>query len=85
MLFGTTLQHYYEFKPLQMLCKELNKLTNTLKREEKQSSDPYPWLTEDHERRNLTDRKIMEKYIDLETSCLTQKENEELIDMLYKY
>ena len=27
----------------------------------------------------------MERYINLESSCLTQKEKEELMDMLYRY
>ena len=42
-------------------------------------------LAEDDERRNLTDREILDKYVDLETSCLTQKEKEEVIDILYWY
>ena len=50
------LQHYYEFKSLQVSCEEFNKLTNTLRREEQRSTDTYPWLAEDDERRNSTDR-----------------------------
>ena len=49
------LKLYYEFKPLQGLCEGFNKLTSTLKRKW-QSVDPYPWLAEDDERRNLRDR-----------------------------
>ena len=30
-------------------------------------------------------REILEKYIDLEKSCLTDKEEKEVMDMLYKY
>ena len=33
----------------------------------------------------MTDREILEKYIDLEKSCLMDKEKEEVMDMLYKY
>ena len=33
----------------------------------------------------FTDRETLEKYIDLDTLCLTQKEKEELMDMLYMY
>ena len=79
------LQHYYEFKPLQVLHQELNELTNTLMREEQQSSDLYPWSAEDDERKNLTDRELLQKNIDVDTSCLTQKERERLMDMLYRY
>ena len=33
----------------------------------------------------MTDREILEKYVDLEKSCLTDKEKREVMDMLYKY
>ena len=33
----------------------------------------------------MTDREILEKYIDLEKSCLTDKETKEVVDMLHKY
>ena len=68
-----------------MLCEEFNNLTNTYKREEQQCTNPYPRLTEEDERRNLTNREIVEKYIDLETSFLAQKEKEEIMDMHYRY
>ena len=34
---------------------------------------------------NKTDREILEKYINLDNTCLTLKEKEEIMDMLYKY
>ena len=33
----------------------------------------------------MSDREILEKYIDLKKSCLSNKEKKEIIDMLYKY
>ena len=33
----------------------------------------------------MRDREILEKYIDLEKSCLTDKEKKEVVDMLFKY
>ena len=33
----------------------------------------------------MTDREILEKYIDLEMSCLNKKEKVEVMDLLYKY
>ena len=33
----------------------------------------------------MTDREKLEKYINLDNSCLTEKEKEEIMDMLYKY
>ena len=37
-----------------MLCEEFDKLTNTSLRGQ-HSTDPFPWLAKDDERRNLTD------------------------------
>ena len=33
----------------------------------------------------MTDKEILDKYIDLEKSCLTEKERKEVMKMLYKY
>ena len=33
----------------------------------------------------MTDRETLDKYIDLENSCLTEEEQKEAMDMLYKY
>ena len=43
-------------------------MTNNLKKEEPQSSDLYPRLAADDQRRILSDRVIMEEYITVETS-----------------
>ena len=41
------------------------------------------WLDPSDERKYMTDREILDKYIDLEKSCLTEKEKKEVMDMLY--
>ena len=33
----------------------------------------------------MTDREILEKYINLDNTCLMEKEKQEIMDMLYKY
>ena len=33
----------------------------------------------------MTDQEILDKYIDLEKSCLTEKEKKEVMEMLCKY
>ena len=33
----------------------------------------------------MTDKEILQKYIALEKSCLTEMERKEVMDMLYKY
>ena len=49
---------------------------NTLKKEReiKLLEDKYPWLDEDGERRHMTDKEILDKYIDLDKSCLNKEE-----------
>ena len=60
---------------------------DTLKkeREQKLPEDNYPWLDPDDDRRHMTDREILEKYINLNNSCLGKEEKITVMDMLYKY
>ena len=60
---------------------------NTLKKEREQKSpeDKYPWLVPDDDRRHMTDREILENYINLNNSCLSKEEKIKVMDMLYKY
>ena len=44
--------------------------------------DPYPWLDEDDPKRNMTDEEILYKYIDLSESHLTDREKEEVVDLM---
>ena len=37
------------------------------------------------ERKYMTDREILEKYINLDNTCLTEKEKKEIMDLLCKY
>ena len=59
---------------------------DTLKKDREQVSpvDKYPWL-DPGDKRNMTDREILEKYINLETLCLNKEEKVKVMDMLYKY
>ena len=59
---------------------------NTLGKHREQTDpiDEYPWLDPEDERRNMTDREILEKYVDLRNSCLN-KEKVKVMDMLFKY
>ena len=41
--------------------------------------DKYPWLDPEDGRRNMTDREILEKYINFEMSCLNKKEKVEVM------
>ena len=60
---------------------------NTLQkeREHKSLTDKYPWLDPDDERKHMADREILEKYINLNNSCLDEEEKTKVMDMLFKY
>ena len=47
--------------------------------------EKYPWLEQDNKRRNILDREILEKYIDLDKYCLLDTEKKQVMYMLYKY
>ena len=81
------LSKYYRFEEAGKLCKYFKKIVDMLKKDREQTTlvDKYPWLSSDDEKRNMTDREILEKYIDLETSCLNKEEKLKVMDMLYKY
>ena len=70
------LSRYYRFEEVKKICEYFNKFVDTLKRDREQTTsvDKYPWLDPEDERRKMMDRKILEKYIDLRTSCLNKGE-----------
>ena len=59
----------------------------TLKREREQKSpeDKYPWLDPDDGWRYMMDKEILDKYINLDNSCLNREEKKEVMDMLDRY
>ena len=80
------LSMFYKFKSAESLCNQFNNLINTLKKEEKlETGENCPWLDKTDERKYMSDREILEKYIDLNNTCLQEEEKEEVMDMLYKY
>ena len=81
------LSKYYRFERADTLCEYFNKFINRLKkeREQKGHEENYPWLDPSNERNYMTDQEIMDKYIDLEKSCLIEKRKEQVMEILYKY
>ena len=79
------LSSYCTFKSADVLCGQFNKFVNTLKKEKEETNDQYPWLDINNERRNMSDKEILEKYMDLERLCLSESEKKEVMDMLYKH
>ena len=77
----------YHFELVEKLCEEFNAIINERKKQEEKEveKDKYPWLDDSDERKYMTDREILEKYINLDNSCLTESEKEQVRDMIYKY
>ena len=58
------LSRFHEFESAEKVCEQFNNLINTLKREQSsEMGEKYPWLDETDERKYMTDREILEKYI----------------------
>ena len=80
------LSRFYEFKSADEVCMQFNNLINTLRKEQKlETGEKFPWLDNSDERKHMSDREIMKKYINLDNTCLTEEEKEEVMNMLYKY
>ena len=71
------LNKYYQFEEIDKVCAEFNKMVEAIRQEERNDSENrYPWLVDTDKRKYMTDKEILDKYIDLKDSCLEkQKEN----------
>ena len=47
-----------------------------MRKEEENSKGKYPWLEDTDERKSMMDREILDKYINLDNSCLTKIEKD---------
>ena len=76
----------YHFESINTVCDQFNRLINTLRKEEETNgTDKYTWLDDSDERKYMTDREILDKDIDLESSCLTRGEKQKLRNLIYEY
>ena len=77
----------YHFESVNTVCDQFNRLIITLRKEEEDTSGPdkYPWLDDNDERKHMTDREILDKYIHLEGSCLTKWQKQKLRNLIYEY
>ena len=80
---------HYHLESAENVCHQYNKLINTLRKEEQEASvhgkDKYPWLDDSDERKHMTDREILDKYINLDNSCLTRCEKKKVRRLIYRY
>ena len=73
------LSRFYKFESADEVCTPFNNLINTLRKEQKlETGEKFPWLDNSDERK-------YEIYINLDNTCLTAEEKEEVMNMLYKY
>ena len=67
------------------VCNQYNRFVNLMRKEEENSKGKYPWLEDTDERKYMMDREILNKYINLDNSCLTKIEKAQVRELLYKY
>ena len=81
------LSKYYRFERADTLCEYFNKFINTLEKGKRteRTGRKLSMVRPSDERKYMTNQEILDKYIDLEKSCLTEKEKKEVMEMLYKY
>ena len=80
------LNKYYQFEEVDNICAEFNSIIEKKRQEEKNDSEErYPWLDDADERKYMTDKEILDKYINLQDSCLDKKERKRVMEMLYEY
>ena len=76
---------HYHFELVEDMCTQFNRFVNLLKKEEENTKEKYPCLDDKDERKYITDREILDKYINLDNSNLTKAEKKEVRGLIYKY
>ena len=80
------LDKYYQFKEVDKICVDFNRIIEEKRQEEKnESKEKYPWLDDADERKYMTDKEVLDKYINLKDSCLDEQERKQVMEMLYEY
>ena len=78
------LDKHYHFELAEDVCAQFNRFVTLLKKEEN-SKEKYPWWHDKDERKYMTDKAILHKYINLDNSCLTKAEKREVRELIYRY
>ena len=66
------LSRHYHFKLADDVCDQYNRLVNLTRKEEEKSEGKFPWLDDTDKRKHMTDREILDKYVDLDQLMLNQ-------------
>ena len=79
------LDKYYQFEEIEKICEDFNRIVEEKRQEEKKDSkERYPWLDDGDERKYMTDKEILDKYVNLKDSCLDEKERKQVMEMIYE-
>ena len=76
---------HYHFESANGICNQCNRFVNLMRKEEENSKGKYPWLEDTDERKYMTDSKILDKYVNLDNSCLTKVDKTQVRDLSYRY
>ena len=76
------LSRHYHFELADDVCDQYNRLVNLMRKEEEKSEGKFPWLDNMDKRKYMTDREILDKYVNLDNSCLTKAEKDQVRDLL---
>ena len=79
------LDRHNHFELADDICNQYNRFVNIMRKEEENSEEKFPWLEDTNERKYMTDREILDKYVNLDNSCLAKIEKTQVTDLLYKY
>ena len=79
------LDRHYHFKLADNVCDQYNRFVNLMRKKEESSEGKFPWLDDTDNRKYMMDREILDKYVNLDNSCLTKIEKEQVRDLLYQY
>ena len=77
------LGRHYHFELADDICDQYNRFVNLMRKEEENSEGKFPLLEDTDERKYMMNREILDKYVDLDNSCLTKIT--QVRDLLYKY
>ena len=83
------LSQYYQIESAETVADQYNKLINTLRKEGREANicdkDKYPWLDNSDERKYMSDKEILDKYINLDNSSLTRLEKRKVRKLIYNF
>ena len=79
------LGRHYHFELADNVCDQYNSFVNLMRKEEESSEGNIPWLDDTDKRKYMMDRELLDKYMNLDNSCLTKIEKEQVRDILYQY